>query len=88
MFGPHGTSEQPTFTPALIACLIVCVSGPPSFGPMYHAWYFFETSASRSWLSCLLVLNCPSNTVSLTLGFFFWMSFAPWSDACPVGVRR
>src|SRR3954447_24194857 len=81
MFGPHGTSEQPTFTPAFSACLIVGVSGPPSFGPTYQASYFFETSASRSWLSCLLVVNWPSNTVSLTSGFFFWTSFAPSSEA-------
>src|SRR5690242_16600651 len=43
MLGPHGTSEQPTLTPALSACLIVGVSGPPSFGPMYQASYFLET---------------------------------------------
>src|SRR5262245_30410064 len=81
MSGPHGTSEQPTFTPCLIAALIVGVSGPPSFGPTYHASNFFETSASRSWLSCLFVLNWPSKTVSFTFGFFFWTSFAPASEA-------
>src|SRR4051794_25885274 len=81
MFGPHGTSEQPTFTPDLIADLIVGVSGPPSFGPTYHASYFFDTSASRSCPSCLFVLNWPSKTVSFTSGFFFWTSFAPWSEA-------
>src|ERR1700730_9246590 len=81
MLGPHGTSEHPTKTPCLIACLIVGVSGPPSFGPTNQALYFFETRASRSCPSCLLVLNCASNTVSLTLGFCFWMSFAPRSSA-------
>src|SRR5689334_18195567 len=81
MFGPHGTSEQPTLTPFLIACLIVGVSGPPSFGPTNHAWYLFETSASRIWPSCLFVLNCPSKTVSLTPGFFFAMSLAPSTSA-------
>src|SRR5438132_8695784 len=83
MFGPHGTSEQPIFTPLLIACLIVGVSGPPSFGPMYHASYFFETSASRSWFTCLFVLNWPSKAVNWTLtsGCFFAASFAPRSDA-------
>ncbi len=82
MSGPHGTSEQPTLTPLFRACLIVGVSGPPSFGPMYQASYFFETSASRSWPSCWFVLNWPSKTVSLTFGYFFWTSFAPCSDAC------
>src|SRR5215210_3550341 len=81
MSGPHGTSEQPTLTPCLIACLIVGVSGPPSFGPTNHASYFFETSASRSSPSCLFVLNWPSKTVSLMSRFFFWMSFAPASSA-------
>jgi hypothetical protein len=37
--------------------LIVGVSGPPSFGPMNHASKRLETSASRSWLTCLFVLN-------------------------------
>ena len=79
--GPHGTSEQPTLTPFLIACLIVGVSGPPSFGPTNHAWYLFDTSASRSWLTCLLVVNCASNVVNFTFGYFFAMSFAPSSSA-------
>src|SRR6266536_532876 len=81
MFGPQGTRVHPTFTPCLIACLIVGVSGPPSFGPMNQAWYFFETSASRSWLTCVLVVNFASNTVRWTFGYFVAMSFAPSSSA-------
>ena len=81
MFGPHGTSEQPTLTPCAIACLIVGVSGPPSFGPMNHAWYFFETSASRSWFTCVFVVNFASKTVNFTFGYFAAMSLAPWSSA-------
>src|ERR1041384_5194011 len=81
MFGPHGTSAHPTLTPCLIACLMVGVSGPPSFGPTNHAWYLFETSASRIWPSCLFVLNWPSKTVSLTLGYFLAMSLAPSTSA-------
>jgi hypothetical protein len=68
-------------TPFAIACLIVGVSGPPSFGPMNQAWYLFETSASRSWLTCVFVVNFASNTVSLTPGFFLAISFAPSSSA-------
>src|SRR5262245_62631523 len=81
MCGPHGTSEQPTFTPCAIACLIVGVSGPPSFGPMNQAWYFFETRASRSWLTWMLVVNFASKTVSFTFGFFAAIALAPSSSA-------
>src|SRR5215475_1228629 len=81
MFGPHGTSAQPTLTPLPIACLIVGVSGPPSFGPMNQAWYLFETSASRSWFTWTFVVNFASNTVSLTLGYLAATFFAPSSSA-------
>src|SRR5262245_42763158 len=81
MFGPHGTSAQPTFTPFATACLIVGVSGPPSFGPMNQAWYLFETSASRSWFTWTFVVNFASNTVSLTLGYLAATFFAPSSSA-------
>src|SRR3954454_5205289 len=81
MSGPHGTSAQPTLTPPLTACLIVGVRGPPSFGPTNQAWYRFETSASRSWLTCVFVVNLPSNDVSLTLGHVAATSLAPWSAA-------
>jgi hypothetical protein len=81
MFGPQGTSVHATLTPCLTPSLIVGVSGPPSFGPMNQASYFFETRASRSWLICLFVVNCASNTVSLTLPCFFAASWTPWSAA-------
>src|SRR5215475_4238346 len=81
MFGPQGTSVQATLMCCLIARLIVGVSGPPSLGPMNHASYFFEISASRSWLICFVVVNCASKTVSFTLPYFFAMSWAPWSSA-------
>src|SRR5262249_27259370 len=50
--------------------------------PMNQAWYFFETSASRSWLTWVFVVNFASKTVSLTFGFFAATSFAPRSSAC------
>src|SRR5262249_39551387 len=44
---------------------------------MNHASNRFEISASRSWLTCLFVLNCASKTVSLTLPYFLATSLAP-----------
>src|SRR5689334_13000165 len=81
MFGPHGTSAHPTLTPLAIACLMVGVSGPPSFGPMNQAWYLFETSASRSWFTWTFVVNFASKTVSLTFGYLAATFFAPSSSA-------
>jgi len=77
MSGPQGTRVQPTLTPLAIACLIVGVRGPPSFGPMNQAWYLFETSASRSWPTCVFVVNFASKTVSFTPGFLSATAFAP-----------
>src|SRR5580765_1482908 len=81
MFGPHGTRAQPTLTPLAIAALIDGVSGPPSFGPMNHAWYLFETSASRSWFTWTFVVNLASKTVSLTFGYLAATFLAPSSSA-------